>query len=187
MPQIDESFEVKQPIDRVWSLFQDISQVVGCMPGAELHDQVDERTYRGRLRMKVGPISADFEGQARIVSIDEASRTGRIEGKGVDRRGGNRGSGTVTYTLSSSGKGTRVELGVNYQLQGRIAQFGRTGVMREISATLTREFAECLGKKLQVGTSEEAAEIRAGEIKGIRLFIRSLSTWLRRLFKRGRS
>jgi len=184
--KIDQSFEVSQPVQRVWEFFQDMPQVAHCMPGARLNEQLPDGSYQGGLRIKVGPITAEFEGQAKVVQADAATRTGRIEGRGTDPRGGSRGSGTLEYVLSPSAVGTRVDVVVDYQLQGRIAQFGRTGVMRDIAAALTRRFAECLEGKLGAASQAEAEQIDAGEIKGIRLFLSGITRSLRRLFSHGK-
>lgn len=154
MAEIIEAFDVPAPTPIVWAVLQDVPAVVPCMPGAALL-QVDGDTYVGRLRVKVGPIAAEFEGTAKVVERDEARHRSRIEASGVDRRGGNRGSASVEYQLSAVETGTRVELLADYRLQGPMAQFGRTGLIADMSAKLTREFAECLRQRLGEGTASE--------------------------------
>jgi carbon monoxide dehydrogenase subunit G len=142
MAEIQQEFDVMAPVDDVWSSFEDVPRLVPCMPGAEILDS-DGDTYRGRLRIKVGAIAAEFEGTATTVERDEGARRCRIEASGVDRRGGNRGSAVLVYEMTPIGGGTRVKIVVDYRLQGPMAQFSR-GLIPEISARLTREFAGCL-------------------------------------------
>jgi carbon monoxide dehydrogenase subunit G len=181
MPQIKESFVVEQPAEVVWAFFQAVPQVAQCMPGVELLDQVDGSTYKGLMKVKLGPISANFQGQAQIESLDEVARTGTISATGADRQGGSRASAKVQYSLADRGGSTEVAIVADVNLQGKMAQFGRSGLIQEVSGTLTKEFAACLEQKLAAETPEQAAEIEAGQVRGISLFFRSLWGWLRRL------
>jgi carbon monoxide dehydrogenase subunit G len=184
MAEIRQTFEVGAPPPVVWAFFQDAPRVAPCMPGAELLEVEDADTFRGKLRVKVGPITAEFEGHAKVVERDEAAHRSGIEASGVDRRGGSRGSATITYELSPAGDGTRVELVAEYRLQGAMAQFGRTGLIQEMSARLTREFADCLQQRLEAETPEQEQTAVVGAVKGIRLFFKSLWTVVARFFRR---
>ncbi len=182
MPQINESFEVDEGVQVVWDFFQDVPQVAECMPGVELTDKVSDDTYGGKMKVKLGPISAQFQGEAKITELDEAARTGTISAKGVDRQGGSRASATVTYALAEAGTGTKVDIAADIALQGAMAQFGRTGLIQEVSSQLTKEFANCLGAKLAASTPEEAAQVQAGDVKGFSLFFGTLWARIKRLF-----
>jgi carbon monoxide dehydrogenase subunit G len=184
MAEMRQTFEVDAPPPVVWAFFQDVPRVAPCMPGAELLEVADQDTFRGKLRVKVGPISAEFEGQAKVVERDETAHRGRVEANGVDKRGGSRGSATVTYELAPGDRGTRVQLVAEYRLQGAMAQFGRTGLIQEMSTRLTREFADCLQQRLEAATSEQEERTVAGEVKGIRLFFVSLWSVIARFFRR---
>lgn len=187
MPQISESFTVTQPVDVVWAFFQEVPQVAECMPGVELLDQAGEDTFKGKMKVKIGPISANFQGEAKIESLEEATHSGTISARGADRQGGSRASAKVNYRLAEESGSTRVEITADITLQGAMAQFGRTGLIQEVSSTLTKEFAGCLEGKLGAASPEEAAEVKAGEVKGVALFFRSLLSWIRNLGKRSRS
>lgn len=182
--QVQHQFEVQRPIDPVWSFFQDVPSVAQCLPGAELLEVKDDGTYSGKVSIKLGPMSATFEGDAKVTS-DVAAHTGLIDGKGVDRRGGSRGQVKVTYRLAVSAPAvTGVEIDADVQLSGAAAQFGRTGLINEMSNRLIGEFVSCVEAKLAASTVEEAEHIKAGEVKGISLFIQSLIAWIRRIFGR---
>lgn len=184
--KIEQNFTVTQNAGTVWNFFQDVPAVAQCLPGAELTEDKGEGVYGGKLSIKLGPMSANFEGEATVTPHPE-EKSATISGKGVDRRGGSRGQVTVVYRISEHPEGTEVKIEAEVQLAGAAAQFGRTGLINEMSARLIGEFSDCLHRKLQATTVEEAAQIEAGEVKGIRLFFASLWSWFKRLGRKSRS
>lgn len=180
--EISKEFEVARPLSTVWSLFQDVPQVAQCLPGAELTEDRGDGSYAGKLSVKLGPMSANFEGEANV-EADEANHTGTVSGKGADRRGGSRGQVKVVYTLNETEAGTRVAVDADVHLSGAAAQFGRVGLINEMSGRLINEFVECLEAKLAAETVEEAAQVEAAEVQGIALFFQSLWAWIKRLFQ----
>lgn len=180
---ISHEFEVARPVDTVWDFFQDVPSVAHCLPGAELLDDKGDNTYAGKVSVKLGPMSANFEGEA-TVEPDAEAKKGTINGKGVDRRGGSRGQVKVEYALTESSTGTAVKIDADVTLSGAAAQFGRTGLINEMSTRLIGEFVQCVEGKLAASTHEEAQEIQAGEVRGISLFLESLVAWFKRLFSR---
>lgn len=182
--KVSQEFVVSRPPDTVWDFFQDVPSVAQCLPGAELTGKDESGAYQGSLSAKLGPMTATFEGTA-TVSPDADARTAHIEGKGVDKKGGSRGQVKVDYTVASGDSGTRVTVDADVQLSGPAAQFGRTGLINEMSRRLIEDFTSCLEAKLEAETPEEASTISAGELKGISLFFASLWAWLKRLFAKG--
>ncbi len=181
--RISNEFVVGTPLSTVWNFFQDVPSVAQCLPGAEVTEDKGGGVYRGKVSVKLGPLSAIFEGDATVTS-DEANRSAVIDGKGVDRRGGSRGQVKVDYRLSEEGTGTKVSIDADVVLAGAAAQFGRTGLIAEMSNRLIGEFVSCLEAKLAATTAEEAAEIKADEVKPLSLFFSSLVTWIGKLFRR---
>ncbi|HZD24517.1 MAG TPA: SRPBCC family protein [Acidimicrobiia bacterium] len=179
--KIAQEFVVARPPADVWTFFQDVPSVAQCLPGAELTNQNDDGSYEGSLSVKLGPMNAAFEGTATITP-DEAGRSATIQGKGVDRKGGSRGQVTVTYAISDDPEGSKVNVDADVTLSGPVAQFGRTGLINEMSKRLIGEFVTCLEGKLGATSEEEADTIQAGEVRGISLFFSSLWAWLKRLF-----
>jgi carbon monoxide dehydrogenase subunit G len=179
--KITHEFEVARPVATVWTFFQDVPSVAQCLPGAELLEDRGDGTYAGKVSVKLGPLSATFEGEATVTPNAE-SKTGLIDGKGVDRRGGSRGQVKVTYGMAPSQGGTKVVIDADVTLSGAAAQFGRTGLINEMSSRLISELVQCVEGKLAASTVEEAADIKAGEVKGISLFFQSLIAWFKRLF-----
>jgi carbon monoxide dehydrogenase subunit G len=181
---IDHEFTVGRAPDVVWVFFQDVPSVAQCLPGADLLGQSEDGSYEGKLSVKLGPMAASFEGKA-TVTPDAGSMSATIEGKGVDRSGGSRGQVKVKYVIVPDGSGSKVSVNADVTLSGPVAQFGRTGLINEMSKRLIGEFVACLEAKLGAETEAEAADIQAGEVRGISLFFASLWAWLRRLFGSG--
>jgi carbon monoxide dehydrogenase subunit G len=183
--KIEHEFTVDRPVADVWEFFQDVPAVADCLPGAELKEDRGDSGYAGVVSVKLGPMTAAFEGDATITPDPEA-RSAHISGKGVDKRGGSRGQVNVDYSLSDAdGAGTRVAIEADVTLSGPAAQFGRTGLINEISKRLIGEFVDCLEAKLSATSVEEASAVQADrQVNGFALFFSSLWSWLKRLFRR---
>jgi carbon monoxide dehydrogenase subunit G len=180
--KIQHDFTVERSVAQVWEFFQDIPSVADCLPGAELTEDKGDNVYAGSVSVKLGPMTASFEGEATITP-DAAAHSATIAGKGVDKRGGSRGQVSVVYALAEAGTGsTKVDIDADVMLSGPAAQFGRTGLVNEISKRLIGDFVACLEGKLGATTREEAAEVKAAEVSGFALFFSGLWAWLRKLF-----
>ncbi len=183
---VTEQFAVTRPIDAVWALFQDVSELARCLPGAELTADNGDGTYEGSVSVKLGPISASFDGKATVL-FDDETYTSTIKGRGVDRSGGSQGRVEVEVRLSDvDGVHTDVTIDAKVMLAGPVAQFGRTGLVNEVSKRLIDEFSECLHAKLDAESAAEASMIEASDVKGLSLFVSStwgaLVRWVRELF-----
>ena len=183
---ITEQFVVTQPIGSVWTLFKDIPELALCLPGAELTKDNGDATYDGSVSVKLGPISASFVGRA-TAEFDHDANTITIKGRGVDRAGGSQGRVDVGVGLESTDEShTSVAITAAVQLAGPIAQFGRTGLINEVSKRLIDEFSDCVHAKLDAATPEEATTVQASEVKGLSLFFAStwsaLGNWVKNLF-----
>lgn len=183
--KITQEFVVTKSPDTVWEFFQDVPAVAKCLPGAEMLGRGDDGSYQGRLSVKLGPMTASFEGAA-TVTPDPAARGARIEGKGVDRQGGSRGQVKVDYSIEAAGSdSSKVTVDADVTLSGPAAQFGRTGLINEMSKRLIGDFVSCLEGKLGANSEAEAEAIEAPEVKGLSLFFSALWDAIRRLFRRG--
>lgn len=182
--KIDHEFTVDRPVEDVWQFFQDIPAVADCLPGADLGEDKGDNTFSGGVSVKLGPMTAAFEGEATITA-DPSAKSATIVGKGVDKRGGSRGQVKVDYHLSpADATGTAVAIAADVMLSGPAAQFGRTGLVNEISKRLISEFVLCLEGKLAAGSPEEAAAVQAKDVNGIALFFSGLVAWLKKLVGR---
>jgi len=181
--KINETIEVKRDPAAVWELFQNIPELAQCLPGAELTEDRGDGTYAGKVSAKLGPMTQTFEGEA-TVEVDPASRSGSVNGKGVDKSGGSVGQVKMKYAIEATDVGTRVDVEADVLLSGAAAQFGRTGLIKEMSNRLIAEFVKCIEAKLAAGSKEEAALVQASEVKGFSLFLSSLIAAITKFFKR---
>lgn len=189
MPAISQAFDIDQPPERVWRFFQNVPRVVTCMPGLEYGgvkpDEPGGEIHLGKVRIKLGPVSAAFEGEASILETDDSARTARIEGKGIDKRGGSRASASVRYRIVENGAGSRVELDAEIKLSGALAQMGRTGIVQDVAAQITGQFAESLRATLAAegGAADSAPPTAAPrEIRGDALLLKILWRRIKMLF-----
>lgn len=180
--KISQEFVVERPPADVWAFFQDVPAVAQCLPGAALDSQNEDGSYEGNLEVKLGPMTAAFEGKC-VITPDESNMSAKIEGRGVDRKGGSRGQVSVVYDLADDPTGCKVVIDADVTLSGPAAQFGRTGLINEMSKRLIGEFVTCLEGKLAAGTVEEADAVRASEVRGLSLFFSSLWSWIKGLFR----
>lgn len=154
--QITDTFRVEVPVEQAWNVLLDVERIAPCMPGAQLQE-VEGDEYRGIVKIKVGPITAQYKGVARIVEADEAARRIVLKGEGRDTRGQGNASATVTALLAESGGGTDVSIDTDLQVTGKVAQFGR-GVMADVSAKLLGQFVECLHSSVLAGDDQPAPD-----------------------------
>ena len=145
--KLEHTFTVAQDADDVFAFFADIPAVASCMPGADAVEGLGEDRYSGRLSVRLGPMTYAFAGEAKVTA-DARTRTGSIEGTGIDERGRGRATATVTYRLTATDDGTRVEIGSDIALAGLVAQFGRTGIVKDVSDRLIGRFAACVAARL---------------------------------------
>jgi len=146
--RFDEAFVLRKPPATVWNAFADIPAIAACLPGATLAEY-DADAVKGKMSVKLGPISASFDGSA-VIEREDAALRGVIRGAGRDRGTGSRTKGEVTYRLEpeDEGRQTRVLLSVEYSLQGALAQFSRSGIARDLGRRLVADFAANLNARL---------------------------------------
>ena len=181
--KITDVFDVERDVESVWALFEDVPGLAHCLPGAELTEDHGDGRYSGRVDAKLGPITAMFEGEATVGS-NASTRSGTVVGKGVDRRGGSRAQLKVAYSLESTPSGTRVTVDADVMLSGAAAQFGRVGLLKELTGRIISEFVHCLELKLAAPTPEAAAAVQAPEVKGLSLLLASMLAPVTRLLRR---
>ena len=149
--ELSNEFRVGKPVDEAWVVLTDVERIAPCMPGAELQEVVDDE-FRGVVRIKVGPITAQYKGAARFLEKDDDQHRAVLRAEGRETRGQGNANATVTAQLQSDGDGTKVSVVTDLMVTGRVAQFGR-GVLGEVSAKLLDQFATCLEETLQAGDS----------------------------------
>ena len=154
--QLEQSFDLPVAREEAWLAFRDVPVVVSCLPGAQIEGDAGADPLPIVFSVKLGPISASFRGEGRV-AYDDAYR-GSFSGSGADRKTNSRVKGDAKFSLHETASGTRVQIAVDYALTGTLAQFGRPGIVKEIAANLTQQFAANLRKKLAQRASDEAAD-----------------------------
>ena len=150
--EIKNSFEVPGNIERVWSHLLDVEKVAVCMPGAELTETIDDRHYKGKVMIKLGPMSMSFAGTVEMAEVDEEAHRIVLKGKGQEQRGKGAAQATITASLTPVSAGTRVDVEQHVTITGQAAQLAR-GMMQDVTERLTEQFADCLKEHM----SEPAA------------------------------
>ena len=140
--ELTNEFTVDAPIEQAWSVLTDLERIAPCMPGAQL-TEVEGDEYRGNVKIKVGPITAQYKGVATFVSKDDAAHTAVLKAEGRDTRGQGNASATITATLTPAGAGTKVVVGTDLTITGKVAQMGR-GVLADVSGKLLDQFVQSL-------------------------------------------
>ncbi len=146
--EIENSFAVRAAPDRVYEFLLDVNNVVSCVPGAELSEVVDPNTFKGKVRIKVGPVTVSYNGTARITSRDTAARTATLEAEGRETTGSGTAQATTIMAVAADGETSKVTLTTDFTVVGRIAQFGR-GIMEDVSRHLVGQAAACIQSKLE--------------------------------------
>lgn len=154
--ELTHSFSVPASVDVCWQTFNDLERIAPCMPGASL-SSYDGDEFTGSCKVKLGPVSLQYNGSGRFVERDEAAHRAVIEAKGKDRRGNGTAAANVTATLTASGASTTdVTVQTDLNVTGKPAQFGR-GMMQDVGDKLLGQFADCLEKKLSGASEAESA------------------------------
>ncbi len=156
--KLEQSFEVAAPLERVWEALIDVERVAPCLPGAAITGRNDDGSYNGTFKVKIGPTSAAYTGKLSMKDIDESSRTATMDAQGTDKKGQGGAKATIVSRVREAGDGaTHVEVVTDYHITGRLARFGRGGMIEDISNKLLGTFANCLQTSL-AGDGGPAAE-----------------------------
>ncbi len=160
--KLENEFRVSVPIDRAWEVLTDIPLITPCLPGAALTDH-DDAEYKGKVKIKVGPVTADYSGSAVFVTRDEATHHVEISASGRDSRGSGNASATITADMATDGDGTKVSITTDLKISGKVAQFGK-GMIAEVSGKLIDQFVDCIEQELlgEAIIDEVAAESATG-------------------------
>jgi uncharacterized protein len=141
--QLENSFAVGAPPERVFAYLLDVNKIVGCVPGAELSEVVDPTTFKGKFKIKVGPITVAYSGTARIVDRDDANHAATLEAEGRETTGPGSARAKARMSVEAEGSGSVVKIVTDYNVAGRVAQFGR-GVMEDVSRRIVNDMAACI-------------------------------------------
>ena len=193
--EIRETFQVQAPIDAVWRFVMDPQQVVTCMPGAALDQVVDDRTFLGNVRVKVGAITASYKGRVQLAQVDHQGYTMQMVAEGRET-GGGMAKGAMSSRLRALSAGqTEVVAEASVDLTGRLMQVGR-GMIQGVAQQLFQQFVASLKQRLEVpetvlgqgavqpATAADAGTSEPQAIRVVPLLLRTLWSAILRFFRR---
>ncbi len=194
--QIDNEFTVPAPIDHVWAYLLDVERVAPCMPGAELTEVVDDSTWKGKVNMKLGPVSLAFAGTVTLEERDDRAHKVKLAAKGMEQKGKGAANASVTSWLEDGQGETHVKMQADIHLTGTVAQLSR-GLLPEVSRKLTQQFADCLALSMRATeviateSADVAEEVRAEQapakaepIGGFRLGLSAIWAGIKDFFRK---
>ena len=194
--EIENEFTVPAPIDHVWAYLLDVERVAPCMPGAELTEIVDDTTWKGKVNMKLGPVSLSFAGTVTMQDRDDQAHRIVLAAKGMEQKGKGAANASVTSWLEDGQGETHVKMQADIHLTGTVAQLSR-GLLPEVSRKLTQQFADCLARSMgaaEVVATESAdvadearadqAPVRAKPIGGFRLGLSAVWVGIKNFFRK---
>lgn len=163
--KLEQSFEVQAPLQRVWDALIDVEQVAPCLPGASVTGRNPDGSYNGEFKVKIGPTSAAYSGKLHMEDVDEAKHSAVMQAAGTDKRGQGGAKATIISSVTEApGGATTVIVNTDYHITGRLARFGRGGMIEEISNRLLGEFARSLQGMLAGGGDVSAAAAAAESV-----------------------
>jgi hypothetical protein len=174
--ELDNSFEVPLRPAEAWPLLMDIRRIAPCMPGAEVTEVVDDKTYKGRIAVRLGPVALTFAGVIKFEELDGVNYKARVKAQGSDAKGRGAANATASFRLEpagsgtagsgtagsgTAGSGTKVLVHTDLALSGAVAQYGRgVGIIQATAAAIMTQFAANL--KAQIGEQNSAARPASG-------------------------
>jgi uncharacterized protein len=193
--EFDNSFEVPLPPHEAWPVLMDIRRIAPCMPGAQLTEVVDDRTYKGNIGVRLGPVALTFAGVVKFEEIDSADLKALVRAQGNDAKGRGAAQATATFRLEPSPSGSKVLVHTDLSLSGAVAQYGRgvgmiqataAAIMNQVAANLKAHLAETSQAKSPAQAAApplaEAPPPAATPISGFSLMARVLWNSILRLF-----
>jgi uncharacterized protein len=200
--KLEHSFEVAAPLERVWQKLIDVEQVAPCLPGAEVTEAGEDGTYHGTFSVRLGPTTAAYRGQLAMDEVDESAHRVVMRASGQDKRGQGSAKATIVSTMNEQAGVTTVEVETDFTITGRLARFGRGGMIQDVSNRLLRDFWTCLQKSIEAGAPTPGEAPASGDapasgeapapppaakpVGGFSLALGALWDRIRRLFRRER-
>lgn len=152
--KLQNQLTVPASVEEAWEVLLDVERIAPCLPGAAIEGSDGDR-WRGSMKVKIGPITAAYEGTIEIAEADESARRAVLRAEARDSRGCGGASATITSTMQAADEGTRIDVETELRVTGPAAQFGR-GMMQEVSAKMMDRFADCLAGKMGAAEAPEA-------------------------------
>ena len=160
--KINNEFTVSVPLQQAWDVMLDLERIAPCLPGAAIQEDKGDGEYEGTMKVKIGPITANYKGTVKFEETDEENRRAVLNATGRDARGQGTASATIVSTLLEEDDHTTVKVETDMKLTGRAAQFGR-GIAQDVATKMLDQFADCLEREISGGPAEGAAAASAAQ------------------------
>ncbi len=185
--KLQNSFEIPLAPTDAWDVLLDIERIAPCLPGAEITEVIDDKSYKGKVSLRLGPVALSFDGKVVFEDIDEAAHRARVKAQGMDTKGRGGANAEVEFLIEATETGSMIKIETDLNLSGSIAQYGRgVGIIQDVSAQLIGEFADALRLQLSETTAETpaaaAAQPQTKPIAGFSLMFRVLWNAVKRMF-----
>jgi carbon monoxide dehydrogenase subunit G len=155
--KINNEFTVSVPIRQAWDVMLDLQKIAPCLPGAAIQDEKGDGEYAGTMKVKIGPITANYKGTVKVEEAEEENHRAVLHATGRDARGQGTASATIVSNLQEEGaESTKVNVETDMHLTGRAAQFGR-GIAQDVATKMLTQFAECLEREISGGSTQNGA------------------------------
>ena len=164
---LEKTFQVDEPIDKVWDYLSDPAKIVTCVPGASLTEKVDDKNYKGEVTLKFGPIKAKYDGLITFEEMDVENRKMVLKGKGLDSKGAGSADMLLNGNLVEKDGGTEVSYTMEISIMGKLAQFGSrliTDVSNQLFNTFVKNFKAKLAGE-EVDNSMSAGSMMGSMVK----------------------
>jgi carbon monoxide dehydrogenase subunit G len=183
--RLEHGFEVDAPLEQVWEALIDVERVAPCLPGAEISEAGEGGSYRGTFSVRLGPTTAAYRGELSMEEVDQAAHRAVMRASGQDKRGQGSANATIVSRLHEDAGVTKVDVETDFTITGRLARFGRGGMIEDVSNRLLRDFADCLRSRIESAGAGQAPRPDAKPVGGLSLFLRALLDRFRRALRRG--
>ena len=177
--ELDSSFTVDAPIEEVWQTVMDVERVATAVPGAELTEKLSDTTYKGLVKVRVGPLSMQYRGQIELISRDDAAHIAVFKGKAQEKAGQGTAEGTATVTLTEDAGQTTGVVHGDVALSGKAAAMGK-GVINSVAQQIMGIFAKNLQTMISGGELSSAGESADGSVKGMSLVAGAIGSMFHR-------
>ena len=163
--EFDNAFDVPLEPAQAWAVLMDVPRIAPCMPGAELTDVVDQRNYKGKISVRLGPVALTFAGRIEFESVDDANHSARVKAQGSDAKGRGAANAAATFRIEPVASGSKVLIHTDLMLSGAVAQYGRgVGMIQATAAQIIGQFASNLRAQLAQQPPPQAAPVRAAPV-----------------------
>ena len=178
--RIENRFTVPARVERAWEVVNDVPRIVPCMPGAELTEVAADGTYRGKVKVKIGPVQLQFNGEAKLYDVDAAARRMKMRSRASDVKGRGTVASDISFAMAPRNGHTEVRVTTDLTLTGAVAQYGRgAGLIEEVANQFTREFAANLERLVREEVPPQAGTAPAKPVSGLAMLFRALLAMLR--------